>query len=411
MVAGVRKVAGNVVLIEGGDMVGRPTVEQDRLKADVAIKCLNKIGYNAVVPGESEIFFGRKALEGWQAACKAPFVLANAAEGQDKPAFRKPYTVYKTPGGVRVGIIGLLSPKLMPALLDRQLEVQLTDPTATLKRLGPRVRREADFVIVVAHTKEDEARALAKLGSADVVLCTHSDDKVVMPEKGSNTNEVDVAGEKIGRTIFVKSGVLRGWSVGRLDVEIENGKAASFRNRLFYLDRTYDEDLEIVKLFVDYNERVKQMSLSQDQKMRAQFDEIMRKRGFDPAKRQRPKVFAGAAACKDCHSAAYEVWSKTRHARAFASLEKTKQEFDPECISCHTTGVMQRGGFTNAKDTPELANVQCEACHGPGAGHAAKPETGYGQVEEDLCRGCHTDAYNPDFDYGEMWKAIAHDGQ
>jgi hypothetical protein len=40
--------------------------------------------------------------------------------------------------------------------------------------------------------------------------------------------------------------------------------------------------------------------------------------------------------------------------------------------------------------------------------HAAQPEAGYGGLQEELCRSCHTEAFNPDFDYEEMLKIIAH---
>lgn len=46
---------------------------------------------------------------------------------------------------------------------------------------------------------------------------------------------------------------------------------------------------------------------------------------------------------------------------------------DPECLSCHTTGYGQPGGFVSMQETPKLAGIQCEACHGPGQGYL-KPE-------------------------------------
>ena len=90
------------------------------------------------------------------------------------------------------------------------------------------------------------------------------------------------------------------------------------------------------------------------------------------------------------------------------TLKKTNQEFDPECVSCHATGVMIRNGFANMKDTPELANVQCEACHGPAEQHLADTKKPYGEAGEMSCRACHTDERTPEFDYEQAWAQIMH---
>jgi mono/diheme cytochrome c family protein len=164
----------------------------------------------------------------------------------------------------------------------------------------------------------------------------------------------------------------------------------------------------MIKIYDSYNERVRVLALKQDQELKNKFDAIFIKRGMDPSKRRHAKIFAGSAVCVQCHQKAGEVWNSSGHARAFATLKKTHQEFDPECVTCHTTGAAARGGSTNAQQTPDYANVQCEACHGPGIGHVAKPEAGYGQVKQDFCKGCHTDELSPDFDYDVKWKTIAH---
>ncbi len=91
-------------------------------------------------------------------------------------------------------------------------------------------------------------------------------------------------------------------------------------------------------------------------------------------------AFEGNAKCKMCHKIQFESWSKTRMANAMESLkpgtyaeEKKKVGLDPQkdyttdpnCLSCHTTGYKQPGGFTDMEKTKLLAGVSCEACHGP----------------------------------------------
>jgi hypothetical protein len=91
--------------------------------------------------------------------------------------------------------------------------------------------------------------------------------------------------------------------------------------------------------------------------------------------------YIGAKKCKACHMKQYKAWKKTKMATSFENLkagvkveEKKKAGIedkdytkDPDCLRCHTTGYGKPGGFKSIEETPELANVQCESCHGPGA--------------------------------------------
>ena len=91
--------------------------------------------------------------------------------------------------------------------------------------------------------------------------------------------------------------------------------------------------------------------------------------------------YIGAKKCKACHMKQFKSWKKTTMAGSFENLkagvkgaEKTKAGLDADkdythdadCLKCHTTGYGQPGGFTSIEETPKLAGVQCESCHGPG---------------------------------------------
>ncbi len=91
--------------------------------------------------------------------------------------------------------------------------------------------------------------------------------------------------------------------------------------------------------------------------------------------------YVGAKTCKACHIKQYKSWEQTTMAKSFENLkpgvkaeEKKKAGLDPNkdytgdknCLKCHTTGYGKQGGFKSLADTPDLINVQCESCHGPG---------------------------------------------
>lgn len=96
-------------------------------------------------------------------------------------------------------------------------------------------------------------------------------------------------------------------------------------------------------------------------------------------------VFVGIDECKMCHLPHFDSWDKTKMSKAFELLKpgvrakaKEKVALNPDedftsnefCLKCHVTGYGEPGGFTTFEETPEMANVQCEMCHGPGSIYA-----------------------------------------
>jgi hypothetical protein len=93
-------------------------------------------------------------------------------------------------------------------------------------------------------------------------------------------------------------------------------------------------------------------------------------------------TYVSVKKCKACHLKQFITWSATKMASAFELLKpgvrpeakiKFKQDpkkdytHDASCLPCHTTGYGRPGGFRSIEETPDLAGVQCEACHGAGS--------------------------------------------
>ena len=98
--------------------------------------------------------------------------------------------------------------------------------------------------------------------------------------------------------------------------------------------------------------------------------------------------YVGASRCRTCHLPQAKSWEQTKMAKAFelhkpgvAAEAKRTHKLDPDkdythdtvCLPCHVTGYGKPGGFESLEKTPGLVGVQCEACHGPGAGYL-KPD-------------------------------------
>lgn len=109
--------------------------------------------------------------------------------------------------------------------------------------------------------------------------------------------------------------------------------------------------------------------------------------------------YISAKTCKGCHEQEYLQWSATRHAFAYQTLLKKERYFDPNCVSCHTTGHGYVTGFQIGDQHSTLKGVQCETCHGPGKQHAGNPKKTNIRSGKDtsLCLQCHDAKHSPGF--------------
>jgi len=119
--------------------------------------------------------------------------------------------------------------------------------------------------------------------------------------------------------------------------------------------------------------------------------------------------YLSVEACVECHEEEVSGWKTTPHAHAFETLKEQGEEKQSAqgCVKCHVVGFEKDGGFIDMELTPELKDVQCEACHGPGRQHAESEDPADILVKPDamLCRTCHTEGQDKNFDYEskKMW--------
>jgi len=117
--------------------------------------------------------------------------------------------------------------------------------------------------------------------------------------------------------------------------------------------------------------------------------------------------------CRKCHLKEYRSWQKTPHVKSLDVLSDSERQ-DPECLKCHTTGYGDPTGYKSEKETPQLAFVGCEVCHGPGSLYHEKATmkdkdaalaAGLKIPDEQTCLGCHNEEspnYPGSFEYEEM---------
>ncbi len=115
--------------------------------------------------------------------------------------------------------------------------------------------------------------------------------------------------------------------------------------------------------------------------------------------------YVGVNKCKMCHKGekkgmVFEKWEKSAHAKAFESLKAKGEDKNPKCLECHVTGFNAGGYKIGEANALDFANVQCEACHGPGSEYKTMSimkdkklaiEKGLVVPTEASCKKCHNE--------------------
>ena len=168
-----------------------------------------------------------------------------------------------------------------------------------------------------------------------------------------------------------------------------NGKWTGYQ--VVSLDPSFRDDPAVDRLYRIYLKRVDQAGL------------------LDRWPRRASDPFVGSSRCISCHAEAGKVWEHSAHHHALATLESKGHERDPDCVRCHVTGLDFQSGFRSSMVTPDLANVGCESCHGPGGGHSDAPtKVKFVNIRENACLPCHTNDNSPGFSFLTYWPRIRH---
>jgi hypothetical protein len=128
-------------------------------------------------------------------------------------------------------------------------------------------------------------------------------------------------------------------------------------------------------------------------------------------------AYVGPKLCADCHDADADKCADHLHSHAWQTLidaerrEEWPVTYYPECVSCHVVGYGMQSGFVSPEKTPDLLNVTCESCHGPGNKHVESgADVGIPIPKPSVrdCMVCHNADHSPAFDYTVYWPMIEH---
>lgn len=446
----VRAESDGVIQVDAGDLFLPDGVERERRARLVAAACA-RLGVAAFTPGERDLALGLPLLRRVLAEAKVPVVSANLADARGRLLFDADRLVETA--GVKVGIFGVtaLSRRASGVVARDSLEAARAE-VASLRARG------AKIVVALVHlgSEADTKALLERTPGIDWAVPGHESRKLETPER------VDVAGGSVVRELEAMS---QGQFLGRLDLHVVSGdgagpwadrdaratlgaRLASHERQIADLqsrgqspgvderqrrlldslrERVAEEarDLHALPARIEGNwfeNRVVTLDTAvPDQPGMAALVAAYGAEGGRPARvgpvagGKPAATVLGNASCARCHAPELAFWRGTKHAGAFAALEKARSARSLACVGCHVTGFAQPGGSMDvAVLATRLRDVGCEACHGPGSAHVDAPRE-RGLVARTpsaaVCFGCHTPDRTPSpFDLAALTRAVVGPG-
>jgi hypothetical protein len=450
------------VLIDAGDLLFPPsgldeiTKAQHLLKSRILARAYRQLGAVALNVAESDLSAGIDLLKDLQREGAVPLVSANVRPSAESgPAIARSFV--RSVGGIRVGITGVATPEKVAGIggvTAIEYAPALRAEIAAMRKGG------AELILVLAHTGEVGARELAKaVPEIDVIVRAPGTpierepqgpervNGVIVVEAGSQGQHVgrltlsfgptpperpvalDDAGQReikerrlIQRKINAYKMEVAAWSVDASKAEAVKAKQAQIeslqgqlaqpmrrevppvgphvRVDLVRLGEEIPSSPEMSRLLTAYYGELRELNVDKGDLALCRSDKAK-------------PTFVGTDKCVECHEDAYNFWKKTKHARAWATLEEQGKHFDLTCVGCHTVGYQQAGGFCRLKDVGVLKSVGCESCHGPGSKHAEDSEAKSIRLEvtEETCKSaCHVPDHSDAFVFEKYLREITGEG-
>ena len=222
----IRKSAGPVLMLDAGDvMTGNPITE--RVYRDASggglFAMMNMIGYDAWCPGNHDFDLSQANLRALAAIARFPAVCANVVNDRNEyPVGNRPWVVIER-GGLRIGVIGLMSQELYSLVNQNNLTgIRVLAPAATLQRFIDELDPQTDLLIALTHEGAREDSLLAtEVHGLDIIVGGHSHTRLAKPKF-------------VNGVIIVQTGS-NAENLGELKITAENDRVTAYEGKLIPL--------------------------------------------------------------------------------------------------------------------------------------------------------------------------------
>jgi 5'-nucleotidase/UDP-sugar diphosphatase len=164
----------NTLFLDAGDCItGTPV--SSVFKGEPVFEIMTLMGYDAGTIGNHDFDHGWRQIAKFRKLAVHPLLNANARDPDGKPLGDEPYHVFAV-GGVRVGVIGLLTADMPTLTTTANWEgCTVEAPIEAAKRLVPEVRAKCDVVVLLTHVGVEVDAAIAgAVPGIDLIVGGHS---------------------------------------------------------------------------------------------------------------------------------------------------------------------------------------------------------------------------------------------
>ncbi len=238
-----RAAGRETLLLHGGDLLtGTPFSMV--FKGSMGVDLLNRMGFQAMVVGNHDFDYGKDNLiKNLLPAMSFPLLSANITDEKGAPVFRESVVMKFAPGKTRVFIFGLTTEDTPAMTLpDNVKGLRFHNAIEAAQRVLKDVSDD-DLVIALTHLGAlEDLKLAAACPKIDIIVGGHSHTALFEPFK-------------VGDCVIVQAGAYSKY-LGRLDLEVVDGKVQRYRGGLALLGPEIPEDPALVAIVNQYKPKM-----------------------------------------------------------------------------------------------------------------------------------------------------------
>jgi hypothetical protein len=378
------------VKVDVGDAIRGPA-DYEVIEYRYIQRAFAAMGYEALNVGHREAQLSAATLRGLKQSAPVPMLSANLLDRETGVPIFDSYRIIRR-GAWRIALVGVMDSRSIGDALGEGLKVENME--VTLGRLLPALKKEADFIVLLAFADEAALADLAKqFYELDIIL-------------GGKVKQPSQQLVRENRSLILAT-TNQSRALGTLSVTLAGpSKITPLAGEVLLVSDQIPQHPEIAALATAYRDEVRRTKLAIDDPATLQQDMVP---GVKVA-----SAYVGSESCVTCHASAASQWHGSAHAHAWETLVALQADADPNCITCHSVGFGTPSGYRREFAGAKLTGVGCESCHGPGSQHVAQRQAGgeatthFRALGAGDCVKCHHGEFSRPFDYNQFWPAIRH---